>query len=100
MTEECFNLVKNTFNLKHKYLTKINDNATHINILMSLENQTIGFIENSFKDIIKTKRQKMFNNYKVDLYFEDYKLVVERDVNEHLDRDPIKETRRLYFINW
>lgn len=98
LTEECFNLVKNTFNLKHKYLTKINDNATHINILMSLENQTIGFIENSFKDIIKTKRQKSFNNYKVDLYFEDYKLVVECDENDHLDRDPIKEKEREDYI--
>jgi len=61
---------------------------------MSLENQTIGFIENSFKDIIKTKRQKSFNNYKVDLYFEDYKLVVECDENDHLDREPIKEKER------
>ena len=65
---------------------------------MSLENQTIGFIENSFKDIIKTKRQKIFNNYKVDLYFEDYKLVVEWDENDHLDRDPIKEKERESYI--
>lgn len=98
LTEECFNLVKNTFNLKHKYLTKINDNVSHVNILMSLENQTIGFIENSFKDVIKTKRQKSFNNYKVDLYFEDYKLVVECDENDHLDRNPIKEKEREDYI--
>lgn len=30
----------------------------HVNILMSLENQTVGFIDNCFKDITKTKRQK------------------------------------------
>lgn len=98
LTEECFNLVKNTFNLKHKYLTKINDNATHINILMSLENQTIGFIENSFKDVIKTKRQKSFNNYKVNLYFEDYKLIIECDECDHLDRDFVKEKERKDYI--
>lgn len=98
LTQECFELFKNTFNLKHRYLTKINDNVTHINILMSLENQTIGFIENSFKDVIKTKRQKSFNNYKVDLYFEDYKLVIECDECDHLDRDPIKEKEREDYI--
>ena len=53
-----YELTKNTFNLKYRYISKINDNVGHLNILMSLENQTIGFIENSFKDIIKTKRHQ------------------------------------------
>ena len=58
LSENSFELVKDSFNLKHRYLTKINNNVNHVNILMSLENQTIGFIDNCFKDITKTKRQK------------------------------------------
>jgi very-short-patch-repair endonuclease len=65
---------------------------------MSLENQTIGFIENSFSGVIKTKRQKSFNKYRVDLYFEDYKLVIECDENDHVDRDLFNEKKREEYI--
>lgn len=98
LTNKTFELVKNTFNLKHRYLTKINDNCEHVNLIMSLENQTIGFIENSFKDIIRTKRQKTFGSYRVDLYFYDYKLIIECDENDHSKRDKVYEKQREEFL--
>lgn len=75
-------------------MTKINDNCNHVNLLMSLENQTIGFIDNCFKDITKTKRQKRIGPYLVDLYFKHYNLVVECDENNHSDRNEEYEKKR------
>jgi len=97
LTEKTFELVKNTFNLKHRYITKIG-NSQHINILMSLENQTIGFIENSFKNVVKTKRQYNFSTYYVDLYFPKYKLVVECDECDHKYRNETYEAIREKYI--
>jgi very-short-patch-repair endonuclease len=97
LTDEAFELVKNTYNLKHRYITKIGD-SRHLNIIMSLENQTIGFIKNSFKDILKIKRQHSFDKYKVDLYFRKYKLVVECDENNHSDRNSYYEKEHENYI--
>ena len=69
-----------------------------INVGMCIENQTIGFIENSFKNILNVKRQYIFGNYRVDLYFIDYKLVVECDENNHKDRNINYEKTREKFI--
>ncbi len=98
LTEEAYELTKNSFNLKHRYLKIINSNCSHINLLMSLENQTIGFIENSFKNIEKMKRQQNFGSYKVDLYFENHNLIVECDENNHSDRDAEYEKNRENFL--
>jgi very-short-patch-repair endonuclease len=65
---------------------------------MCLENQTIGFIENSFQDVVDTKRQYIFDKYKVDLYFPEYKLVIECDENNHDDRNPNEEKIREEYI--
>jgi very-short-patch-repair endonuclease len=65
---------------------------------MTLENQTIGFIENSFKNVIEMKRQHRFDKYSVDLYFPKYKLVVECDENGHEDRDFNYEKEREEYI--
>jgi very-short-patch-repair endonuclease len=98
-TEETFELIKNTFNLKHRYITKIND-TTHVNvIMMSLENQTIGFIENSYKNVINVVRQYKFGEYFVDLYFPYYKLVIECDELNHEDRNEIYEREREEYIS-
>lgn len=69
LTEETYNLVKNSFNLRHRYLTKINDNCNHINLLMSLENQTIGFIENCFKDVYHLRDKKYLVHIKLIFIF-------------------------------
>lgn len=101
LTDETFELMKSSYNLKHRYITKIK-NSNHVNIIMTLENQTIGFIENTFKDVIETKRQFSFKNennlYKVDLYFPTYKLIIECDEYNHIDRDKNYEYEREQFL--
>ena len=98
LTEEAFELIKNSYNLRNRYIVNVNDNVKQINLCMCIENQTIGFIENSFKDIFNMKRQFKIGKYNVDLYFIDYKLVVECDEFNHDDRDPIKEKIREEYI--
>jgi very-short-patch-repair endonuclease len=98
LTEEAFELLKNTFNLRNKYIIDINDNVKQINICMCIENQTIGFIENSYKEILNIKRQYLIGQYRADLYFIDYKLVVECDEFNHKDRDILKEKIREDYI--
>lgn len=98
LTEEVFELLKNTFNLRNKYIIDINDNIKQINLCMCIENQTIGFIENSYKDILNTKRQYLIGQYRADLYFIDYKLVIECDEFNHKDRDILKEKLREDYI--
>ena len=65
---------------------------------MCIENQTIGFIENSYKEILNIKRQYLIGQYRADLYFIDYKLVVECDEFNHKDRDILKEKIREDYI--
>ena len=98
LTESAFNLLKNSYNLRNRYLVNISDNVKQINIGMCIENQTIGFIENVFNGIIEVKRQYKIGKYKVDLYLPDYKLVIECDENNHIDRDDISEKIRENYI--
>ena len=94
LTEHAFQLLKNSFNLRNRYIVNINDNVKCVNIGMCIENQTIGFIENAYSVAFNVKRQYIIDKYRVDLYFIDYKLVVECDENNHNDRDQIKEKIR------
>ena len=98
LTEEVFELLKNSFNLRNRYIVNVNDNIKQINLCMCIENQTIGFIENSYKDILNVKRQFNIGKYRADLYFIDYKLVIECDEFNHQDRDQIKEKIREEYI--
>jgi len=98
LTEEAFELLKNSYNLRNRYIVDINDNIKCVNIGMCIENQTIGFIENAYGNILNLKRQYKFGKYRVDLYFIDYKLVVECDENDHIDRDPTQEKIREQYI--
>ena len=99
LTEKTFELMKNSYNLRNRYLTQLTDNTSVINsINMCIENQTIGFIANSFKGILKTQRQYKVGNYNVDLYFIDHKLVIECDENNHTDRNQTDELIREKFI--
>jgi hypothetical protein len=100
LTEEAFELMKNSYNLRNRYIVDISDKVKCVNIGMCIENQTIGFIENAYKKSINLKRQHIFGKYRVDLYFIDYNLIIECDENNHEDRDPIKEkTREDYLIS-
>ena len=99
LTEEAFELLKNTYNLRNKYIVNISNKVTQINaICMCIENQTIGFIENSYKDVLNLKRQHIIGKYRIDLYFVDYKLAIECDENNHIDRDAIEEKNREDYI--
>jgi very-short-patch-repair endonuclease len=98
LTDEAFELLKNSYNLRNRYIVEINDNIKCVNIGMCIENQTIGFIENSYKNILNLKRQYKLGKYRVDLYFIDYKLVIECDENNHIDRDPTQEKIREQYI--
>ena len=94
LTEFAFELLKNSYNLRNRYIVDINNNIKHVNVCMCIENQTIGFIENAYKNILKVKRQYKIGKYKADLYFIDYKLVIECDEFNHADRESIKEKIR------
>ena len=97
LTEDTFNLCKTTYNLKHKYVPYYN-NVEQIKILMTLENQTIGFIENIFKNIFTIERQKFIDKYKVDLYIKEHNIVIECDENNHNDRNTNYEQERELII--
>lgn len=98
LTEETFELLKNSFNLRNRYIVELNENIKQINIGMCIENQTIGFISNAYSNMLNVKRQFTIGKYRVDLYFVDYKLVIECDENNHNDRDPENEKIRELYI--
>ena len=99
LTKKTYGLLKNSYNFRNRYIVNISDNINVVNnFAMCIENQTIGFIENSFNDVIKVIRQFFIGKYKVDLYFPEYKLVVECDENNHIDRNKDDEKIRQDFI--
>lgn len=98
ITEEAFDLINISFNFRNKYIPTLSNNIKCINVIMSLETQTIGFIANSFMETCNIQKQHKIGKYKVDLYFLDYKLVVECDENNHNDRNPIQEKIREDYI--
>ena len=98
LTQESADILKNSFNLRNKYITDISTSVKYVNLGMCIENQTIGFIQNCFKDCYESKRQYSIGKYRVDLYFPKNKLVIECDENNHNDRNPIKEKERYNYI--
>ena len=98
LTEEAFELLKNSYNLRNRYIVNINDNVKQVNLCMPIENQTIGFIENVYNDIFNVKRQFSIGKYRVDLYFIEYKIVIECDEYGHRDRDILEEKEREKYI--
>ena len=99
LSEEAFELLKNSFNLRNRYIVNLSNNVKCINSIgMCIESQTIGFIENAYSGALIVKRQYIFGKYRVDLYFIDYKLVIECDENNHDDRDPTEEKVRENYI--
>jgi very-short-patch-repair endonuclease len=98
LTEQAFEIFKNSYNLRNRYLVNTSGSITQINLAMCVENQTIGFIENSYKGIFNMIRQYPIGNYRVDLYFVDYNIAVECDENGHNDRDTFYEIARESYI--
>ena len=98
LTETAIELLKNSYNLRNRYIVNISDTVKCINIGMCVENQTIGFIENAYSKMLNVKRQFTIGKYHIDLYFIDYKLAIECDENGHADRNPIQEKVREDYI--
>jgi len=94
LTEEAFELFKNTYNIRTRYIVDVSKEIKCIKFAMCIENQTIGFIANAYSAVLNVKRQYVIGKYRVDLYFVDRKLVVECDENGHDDRDPRQEQNR------
>jgi very-short-patch-repair endonuclease len=98
LTENAFELLKNSYNLRNRYIVDLSENIKQINIGMCIENQTIGFISNTYSNVLNVKRQFTIGKYRADLYFVDYKLVIECDENNHDDRDKENEKLRENYI--
>jgi very-short-patch-repair endonuclease len=98
LTETAFELLKNSYNMRNRYIVNVSDTVTCVNIGMCIENQTIGFIENSFKGVLECRRQYPIGSYRIDLYFPAYHLAVECDEYNHADRDPEYEKTREEYI--
>ena len=65
---------------------------------LSKEQQSLSAIT----DVFKTEKfadQFKIGRYYLDLYFTDYKIVIECDENGHTDRKPWKERERMDFVN-
>jgi len=78
-------------------LKKFNIDTTNKKCLTK-EQQTFLAITNAFKTE-KFEDQYKIGKYYLDLYFPDYKIVVECDENGHVDRKPYKERERMDYIN-
>lgn len=76
-------------------ITKLDLNLNHI--IKTKEQDSLGKIINVFKSL-NYKTQFQIDNYKIDLYFLDYKLAIECDENGHKAYDLNKEIERENFI--
>ena len=65
---------------------------------LTKEQQTLSAITNAFKTE-KFEDQYKIGSYYLDLYFTEYKIVVECDENGHADRKPYKERERMDYVN-
>ena len=78
-------------------LKKFHIETTNMKCLTK-EQQTLSAITNAFKTE-KFEDQYKIGSYYLDLYFTEYKIVVECDENGHADRKPYKERERMDYVN-
>ena len=78
-------------------LKKFNIETTNRKCLTK-EQQTLSTITNVFKTE-KFEDQFKIGTYYLDLYFSEYKIVIECDENGHTDRKPWKERERMDYVN-
>jgi hypothetical protein len=98
LTEEAFELFKNSFNFRNKYIVAVSDQVRVVRFPMCIEGQTIGFIENAYRGLSAMSRQFQIGSYRVDLCFTDDFIVVECDEYGHSDRLVANEVEREEFI--
>lgn len=89
VTQRTMQLCISSFNLKTRY-----DPTLQALTIMSLENQTIGFIVACLDGVVQITRQFKIERYAVDLCFPQHMLVVECDEFGHVDRDESFERER------
>ena len=65
---------------------------------LTKEQQTLSAIANSFKTE-KIEDQFKVGSYYLDMYFPEYKIIIECDENGHADRKPYKERERMDYVN-
>jgi len=66
--------------------------------VLTKEQQAVSVIANTFKTE-KIEDQFSVGKYYLDMYFPDYKIVIEVDENGHSDRKPCDERERMDFVN-
>ena len=94
LTEEAFELFKNSFNFRNKYIVAASEKAHVVKFPMCIEGQTIGFIENTYRGLRAMSRQFRIGPYFADLCFTDDFIVVECDEYGHHDRPAAEEVAR------
>jgi hypothetical protein len=99
LTEEAFELLKNSFNFRTKYVVSASEQIQVVKFPMCIEGQTIGFIENVYSGACAMSRQFQIGPYRADLCFTNDKIVVECDEYGHSDRSVAEEVAREEFIN-
>ena len=98
LTEEAFELFKNSFNFRTKYIIAASEKAHVVRFSMCIEGQAIGFIENTYRGLRAMSRQFQIGPYRADLCFTHDKIVVECDEYGHSDRSETDEAVREEFI--
>jgi len=98
LTEEAFELLKNSFKLRSKYIVDASQQVEIVKFPMCIEGQTIGFIENAYRGLRAMSRQFRIGHYFVDLCFTNDLIVVECDEYGHSDRSLAEEEAREDFI--
>ena len=98
LTEEAFELFKNSFNFRTKYIVSASEQIQVVKFPMCIEGQTIGFIENAYSGARAMSRQFQIGPYRADLCFTNDKFVVECDEYGHSDRSSVDELVREEFI--
>ena len=98
LTEEAFELFKNSFKLRSKYIVDVSENVKCVKFPMCIEGQTVGFIENAYRGLRAMTRQFQIGPYRTDLCFTNDKIVVECDEYGHRDRLVAHEVAREEFI--
>jgi hypothetical protein len=98
LTEDAFELLKNSFKLRSKYIVDVSDNVKCVKFPMCIEAQTIGFIENAYRGLRAMSRQFQIGPYFADLCFTDDLIVIECDEYGHRDRSVAEEAAREDFI--
>lgn len=92
---DAADLVRDTYGLKHRYVTRVGPGVRHVNaLLMSPENATVGFLCRALHGVTPAIREHRVGNYRIDLYLPEVRLAVECDEQGHAPYDQNAERAR------